>query len=105
MPLRAMGGPLSDSTKAHRLMAKAWELQGAEGQDSIARQIFKAYNEDELDIGDDDVLSDIAEEAGLMTKETVRSCQRDRSPCAMTLPCPNADSPSGSVGARVSRNR
>ncbi|KAI0321785.1 thioredoxin-like protein [Amylostereum chailletii] len=66
----SLGGPLCDSITSHRLMAKAWELNGSAGQDAVAQRLFKAYNEEDLDISDHDVLSDIAEEAGLMTKES-----------------------------------
>ncbi|KAI0031211.1 thioredoxin-like protein [Vararia minispora EC-137] len=65
----ALGGPMSDTLLAHRLTAKALEVDGRGAALKIAHPIFRAYHEDELDINDPNVLADIAQEVDLMSKE------------------------------------
>lgn len=66
-------GPVSLTIPAHRLMTKAYEVGGAAAQSALFSPIFRAYYEDDLDISDPDVLADVAEEAGIMSKDEVSS--------------------------------
>ena len=52
---------MSNVLLSHRLMAKVYELGGTEAQLRLVQPIFRAYHEEELDIGDVDTLADIAE--------------------------------------------
>ncbi|KZT29686.1 thioredoxin-like protein [Neolentinus lepideus HHB14362 ss-1] len=63
------GGLLSQSTLAHRLLQKAWKDGGQKLQQPLLTAIFKAFLEDEKDIGDKEVLAECAAEAGSFTKE------------------------------------
>jgi hypothetical protein len=54
-------------------MSKAYEIGGPAAQSSLITPIFRAYCEDDLDISDPDVLADLAEQAGIMSKDEV-SC-------------------------------
>jgi len=65
----SFSGPVSLTTAAHRLMTKAYEIGGPAAQSSLITPIFRAYCEDDLDISDPDVLGDMAEEAGIMSKD------------------------------------
>jgi hypothetical protein len=68
------GGNISNTLLAHRLLSKVGQLEvGTQAQLSLVHKIFKAYHEDEQDIGDVEVLSDLADDAGLMNKEEVRA--------------------------------
>lgn len=62
-------GPLSQSTRAHRLSRKAYLMGGQTYQQPLLMALYKGYFEQEKDIADINVLSDIAEEVGLMTKD------------------------------------
>ena len=57
---------------AHRLMAKAQIVAGTEGQLKLLQAIFSAYHEQEMDIGSEDVLADLAEEQGILSRDEVR---------------------------------
>ncbi|KAG6837250.1 hypothetical protein H0H93_012645 [Arthromyces matolae] len=71
-------GILSQSTQAHRLTMKAWQLGGQQLQIPVLCNIFKANNEDSEDISDVTVLADIAERTGMMsTAEAVKFLQSD----------------------------
>ncbi|EIM90808.1 thioredoxin-like protein [Stereum hirsutum FP-91666 SS1] len=61
-------GKISQSTRAHRLMMKALHIGGPKTQADLLRNIFKAYQQDEQDLCDLDMLSDLAEASGLMSK-------------------------------------
>jgi predicted DsbA family dithiol-disulfide isomerase len=63
---------MSNSLLAHRLVAKAFEVSGAAAQMKLVHAVFRAYHEDELDIGDCDVLADLAEDVGVMDRDEVR---------------------------------
>lgn len=52
---------------------KALHVGGPKAQSDLLRNIFKAYQEDEQDLCDLDMLSDLAEGSGLMSKAEVRS--------------------------------
>ncbi|KAH9995684.1 thioredoxin-like protein [Russula compacta] len=60
-------GPVSSTILAHRLMTKAYEIGGPAAQSALFTPIFRAYYEDDLDIGDPDVLADVAEQAAVMS--------------------------------------
>ncbi|KAF8626395.1 hypothetical protein AX17_006562 [Amanita inopinata Kibby_2008] len=62
-------GVLSQSTRAHRLCQKAYRLGGQKLQTPILCGISKVYLEDAQDIGDNNVLADLAERVGMMTRE------------------------------------
>ncbi|KAK7454440.1 hypothetical protein VKT23_011196 [Stygiomarasmius scandens] len=62
-------GMMSQSTRAHRLSRKAYLVGGQEKQLPLLCTLFKAYLEDGKDIADLDVLSDIAEQVGVFSKE------------------------------------
>ncbi|KAL0954597.1 hypothetical protein HGRIS_003557 [Hohenbuehelia grisea] len=62
-------GPMSQTIRAHRLSQKALIQGGQALQLPVLSALFKAYLEDEKDIGDLDVLADIAEQTGVMTKD------------------------------------
>lgn len=68
----SLQGKISQSTRAHRLMMKALHVGGPKAQSELLRSIFKAYQEDEQDLCDLDMLSDLAEGSGLMSKAEVR---------------------------------
>lgn len=52
-------------------MMKALHLGGWKVQSDLLRNIFKAYQEDEQDLCDIDMLSDLAELSGVMSKAEV----------------------------------
>ena len=72
-----MAGPLSQTMLAHRLMAKAQIVAGTEGQLKLLQAIFSAYHEQEMDIGSEDVLADLAEEQGILSRDEVRVVLRN----------------------------
>lgn len=65
-------GPLSRSTRAHRLAAKAYKVGGQELQQALIQSYFKAFFEEGKDIGNLDLLGDLAQGVGLMSKDEVR---------------------------------
>ncbi|KZV61302.1 thioredoxin-like protein [Peniophora sp. CONT] len=65
----AMSGPLSQTMLAHRLMAKVQAVGGSEAQMTLLQAIFSAYHEQEMDIGSEDVLADIVEEQGILSRD------------------------------------
>ncbi|KAK7032828.1 polyketide biosynthesis associated protein [Favolaschia claudopus] len=62
-------GVVSQSTKAHRLSRKAYRTGGARLQLPFLTAIFRVHLQEGKDLGDNDVLSDVAAEAGVMSKE------------------------------------
>lgn len=62
-------GVQTQSTIAHRLSRKAYHLGGQEYQLPLIRAYFKEHLEEAKDIGDPEVLADIAARIGFMTKE------------------------------------
>ncbi|TFK75109.1 thioredoxin-like protein [Pluteus cervinus] len=62
-------GVMSTSTRGHRLSQKAFQLGGEKLQTPLLCAVFKAHLEEGKDIGDIDVLSDIAASVGMMTKD------------------------------------
>ncbi|KAG5642426.1 hypothetical protein DXG03_002800 [Asterophora parasitica] len=74
----SMRGIMSQSTLAHRLALKAGKVGGQKLQIPVLCGVFKANLEDGKDIGDLDVLGEIAEDAGLMSKdEAIRFLESD----------------------------
>jgi predicted DsbA family dithiol-disulfide isomerase len=80
-----MEGVMTQTTLAHRLLLKAWKIGGQATQQALLTVIFKSYFEDLANIGDTNVLADMAVTANLMTKEEVRRYQtsgyRQSDPC------------------------
>lgn len=64
---------MSQSTRGHRLSQKAYQIGGEKLQLPLLCALFKAHLEDGRDIADLDVLSDLAEGVGMMTKEEVNT--------------------------------
>jgi len=62
-------GQLSQSTRAHRLAAKAYIVGGQELQQALIQSYFKAFFEEGKDIGNLDLLGDLAQNVGLMPKD------------------------------------
>jgi len=67
--LNLQDGVISSTIRAHRLTMKAYRLGGQLYQLPLLSAIFKAYTSEAKDIGSLDVLSDIAESAGVMSKQ------------------------------------
>ncbi|KJA26341.1 hypothetical protein HYPSUDRAFT_133200 [Hypholoma sublateritium FD-334 SS-4] len=64
----SLHGVMSQTTRAHRLVQKAYKLGGQRLQVPLLCAIFKAHLEDGKDIADYDVLADIAESSGTMSR-------------------------------------
>jgi len=62
-------GLISPTTRAHRLSLKAFMIGGQSLQLPVLTRIFKAFCTEHKDIGELDVLGEIAEETGVMPKE------------------------------------
>lgn len=62
---------MSQSTRAHRLAQKAYQIGGQKLLLPVLCNIFKANLQDGKDIGDDNVLADIAVKVGMMNKKEV----------------------------------
>jgi predicted DsbA family dithiol-disulfide isomerase len=62
---------VSQSTKAHRLSRKAYLVGGQNKQLPFLCAVFRAYLEECKDVADLDVLSTIAEETEVMSKQEV----------------------------------
>jgi len=61
-------GVVSQSTLAHRLSRKAFRMGGANLQLPYLTAIFRVHLQEGKDVGDINVLSDVAAEVGIMTK-------------------------------------
>lgn len=68
----AFKGLVSQSTRAHRISRKAYQLGGQNKQLPFLCAVFRAYLEEGKDVADVDVLSDICEQTGVMSKQEVR---------------------------------
>lgn len=64
-------GPIRSTMRAHRLMLRAYALGGAASQTTMLRRLFKAYSENEQDIGDINTLAELAQDVQLMTFDEV----------------------------------
>ncbi|KAJ7164014.1 thioredoxin-like protein [Mycena crocata] len=69
----AFRGVVSQSTRAHRLSRKAYHLGGSELQLPYLMAIYRVHLQEDKDIGDIEVLSDVAQEVGIMTKAEARA--------------------------------
>ncbi|KAJ3732150.1 thioredoxin-like protein [Lentinula guzmanii] len=65
----AFKGLVSQSTRAHRLSRKAYQIGGQNKQLPFLCAVFRAYLEEEKDVADLDVLSEISEQTGVMSKQ------------------------------------
>jgi len=65
----SFGGVISQTTSAHRLSRKAYKMEGQKLQLPLITALLKAFSEDEQDIGDLNVLAELAENVGMMTNE------------------------------------
>ncbi|ORY75665.1 thioredoxin-like protein [Leucosporidium creatinivorum] len=63
------GGVVSQTTDSHRMISKARELKGEEGQLRFVERTFKTYFEEEGDPGSHNLLARDAETAGIMSKD------------------------------------
>lgn len=71
-------GQLSQSTRAHRLSVKAYRVGGQDMQQAVLQTYFKVYFHEGKDIGNMDILGDIAQSVGLMSKaETINFLRSD----------------------------
>ena len=66
-------GFVSQTTRAHRLCQKAYQLGGQDLQIPLLKAIYKAHMEEGQDIAEIAVLADIADNAGTMSREKVNS--------------------------------
>lgn len=74
------GGKIGNTFDSHRLIWKAYREGGAGPQDALVENLFKAYFENEKNLGDVDVLSRCARDSGVSAlpdenegkKETLR---------------------------------
>jgi len=62
-------GFVSQTTRAHRLCQKAYQLGGQDLQIPLLKAIYKAHMEEGQDIGEIAVLAEIADNAGTMSRE------------------------------------
>jgi len=62
-------GVMSQSTRAHRLSVKAFRIGGQDLQLPVLNAIFKTHLEEGKDIADVNVLAEIAESVGMMSKD------------------------------------
>jgi len=61
-------GVMSQTTRAHRLCQKAYKIGGQNLQIPLLCAVFKAHMEDAKDIADINVLAELAESTGTMSK-------------------------------------
>ncbi|KAJ7733425.1 thioredoxin-like protein [Mycena maculata] len=74
----SFNGVVSQSTRAHRLSRKAFLMGGSDMQLPCLQAIFRVHLQEGKDVGDINVLSDVAAEIGLMTKaEAIAFLQSD----------------------------
>lgn len=101
-------GFMCQTIRAHRISRKAYEVGGQEVQEKYLDMIFHAYFTEGKNISDHDVLGELAEQAGVMSKEEVRLSNdnfRNQTDDAL-LPCRRLNTSSlQSTGLRSSRWR
>lgn len=66
-----MDGIITQTTLAHRMLLKAWQIGGQASQQAFLTVLFKGYFENLANIGDTEVLANMAVDAKLMSKEEV----------------------------------
>jgi len=67
------GGVVSQTTRAHRLSRKAYKMGGMRYQLPLLNALFKTYGDENKDIGDIDVLVELAASVDMMTREEARA--------------------------------
>ncbi|KAI0926000.1 hypothetical protein AcV5_008582 [Taiwanofungus camphoratus] len=71
-------GTISQTTRAHRINLKAWKIGGQAMQEAFIKACHKAYFEDAKNIGDFEILGELAQACGVMSKEeTVKFLDSD----------------------------
>ncbi|EJU05095.1 thioredoxin-like protein [Dacryopinax primogenitus] len=71
-------GTVSQTTKSHRILTKAYQLGGQEAQQKLLQLIFKGFFEQNRNVGDDDFLAQCADQAGFMSAaEATKFLQTD----------------------------
>ena len=68
----SLDGWVCQTIRAHRLSRKAFELGGQEMQEKFMDLLYTAYFTEGKNIGDYDLLAELASQAGIMAKEKVR---------------------------------
>ncbi|TDL20859.1 thioredoxin-like protein [Rickenella mellea] len=63
------GGVIRQTTLAHRLLLKAWRVGGMKLQIPLLKELFRAFFEEEKDIGDIETLATYADVVGVLSKE------------------------------------
>ena len=71
---RTFNGVMCQSTRAHRLSRKAYRMGGQEKQLPLLCALFRAHLEEGKDISNIEILSDVAAEVGMMSKQEVCLC-------------------------------
>lgn len=79
---RSFRGVMSQTIRAHRLCQKAYKIGGQAKQIPLMCAVFKAYMEEGRDIADINVLAELAESSGTMSKDDVSRFSR----CGCVLP-------------------
>ena len=82
---------MSQTIRAHRLSRKAFELGGQEMQEKYMDAIFHAYFTEGKNVGDYEILGELAEQAGIMSKEKVRRLEIMSLKGMMTYPRSSTD--------------
>ncbi|PCH42504.1 thioredoxin-like protein [Wolfiporia cocos MD-104 SS10] len=71
-------GTITQSTRAHRLSLKALKLGGQHMQETYLNNIHRAYFEEGKNIGDVQLLAELAQQSGIMSKdEAVKFLESD----------------------------
>lgn len=65
-------GQLSNTLDSHRVLNKAYDVKGWEGQKIVAEILFTKFFEESQDQADPEILSDALEKAGVMSKEKAK---------------------------------
>jgi predicted DsbA family dithiol-disulfide isomerase len=73
------GGKIGPTRDAHRLIHLTQTKKNAELQDHLVMALFRAYHEEEKDINDRTVLTELADQAGLDKEEVESYLLNDKS--------------------------
>ena len=71
------GGLICSTSRAHKLLYKAWNIGGQTIQQALLDGLFKANFYNKIDISNKHVLAAIGEKAGVMSKQEVRNFNAD----------------------------
>ena len=66
-------GVIAQTTMAHRLLLKAWQLGGQQLQLPLLNTMFKSYFSDGQNMADEEILAKAAADNGVMSESEVRS--------------------------------